>query len=220
MKFQRQPLREAIQKEILTRIVSGSLPAGQRINETHLAEDLGLSRTPLREAMLTLAATGHLASDMGKGFAVPPLRALEMIQIVEMLGALQPLALKKVMPVSPVSLMELSNLINRARVSLTRNPHGPKAGLTMASLIFNFNEVLFPEKDGELLLVAQVKRLEGLAARYWVTAISEGLPTEQVVDSLQNLYDVIRLGQKDQASHTWGEHIAKFGKMALEFIRD
>ncbi len=219
MKFQRQPLREAIQKEILTRIVSGSLPAGQRINETHLAEDLGLSRTPLREAMLTLAATGHLASDMGKGFAVPPLRALEMIQVIEMLSALQPLALKKVMPVTPVSLMELSNLINRARMNLTRNPQGQKAGLAIASLAFNYTEVLFPEKENELILVTQVKRLEGLAARYWVSAVSEGLPTELMVDSLQSLYDVIRLGQKDQASQAWHEHITKFGKMAVEHLK-
>ncbi len=50
--FQRKPLREDVQKEILNRIVDGRLAAGSRINETHLAADMGLSRTPLREAMI------------------------------------------------------------------------------------------------------------------------------------------------------------------------
>jgi len=45
----------------------------QRINEVTLAADLGISRTPLREALNRLAAEG-LLEDRGRGFSVPELQ--------------------------------------------------------------------------------------------------------------------------------------------------
>ena len=56
--FERKPLRQQVQKEILARLADDRLAAETRINESHLAADLGISRTPLREAMLGLEATG------------------------------------------------------------------------------------------------------------------------------------------------------------------
>lgn len=213
MRFQRQPLREAIQKEILTRIVSGSLPAGCRINETHLAEDLGLSRTPLREAMLTLVATGHLASDMGKGFAVPPLDPRQLLDITEMLSQLQPLALGQIMPLEPTRLMELSNILSRTRVKLSKDPHRQNAGQNTATLVYNWNEILLPEGPNALL-ISDIKRLESLASRFWFAAGNLGLDSSHLLDSYTGLYELIRQGQKDRACQVWTHHIARFGQDA------
>lgn len=43
-------------------IVDGRLPAGERINPVHFSQQLGVSRTPLREALSRLAAEGALTS--------------------------------------------------------------------------------------------------------------------------------------------------------------
>ena len=218
MKFQRKPLRDDIQKEILGRIVNGTLPAGQRINETHLAEDLGLSRTPLREAMLTLSAAGFLISDMGKGFAVPALVPGEMTQIQVMLGVLQPLALEQAMPLAPAQVMELGNHLSRARMKLAGKSAGPEAGMALAGLVFNWNEVIL-RNCGNALLLADINRLEGLAARFWFAVGCAGFPAEEMLASYQGLYELLRVDRKEQACQVWASHIEKCAGQAEKLLR-
>lgn len=210
MKFQRKPLRDDIQKEILQRIVTGALPAGQRINETHLAEDLGLSRTPLREAMLTLAAAGFLNSDMGRGFAVPPMDPQEMRHIQRVLAVLQPWALEQTLPLASGQLLELSNHLNRARMKLSRTAAGPEAGIAVAGLLSSWNETVLRDCPNPVL-TGEIGRLEGLAARYWFAAGTAGLEAGVLLDSLTGLYELLRKGQDERACQVWASHIDKFG---------
>lgn len=219
MKFQRQPLRQAIRREILTRMVTGTLPGGSRINETHLAEDLGLSRTPLREAMLTLAATGHLEADMGKGFRVPSLERTGFLDLCHLLALLQPAALSFAMPVEPAQLVELSNHLNRARLALDRQGDGPKAGQALVGLIFSWNETIL-QSCRRALLAGDVTRLEELAARYWYVAGTQGLGRGDILQAYQGLYDLIRQGHTDRACQVWAENIGKYGEAAAALLPD
>src|SRR3954469_20663032 len=68
----RTPLRSDLIEEITTRVLDGRFAAGARVNEVHLARELGVSRTPLREALIGLADRGLLVSAPGRGFLVPP----------------------------------------------------------------------------------------------------------------------------------------------------
>lgn len=60
---------------------AGDLPAGQRVNEVHLAEKLQVSRTPLREALNRLVTEQVLESRPRIGFFVKPLCAEELRQL-------------------------------------------------------------------------------------------------------------------------------------------
>ena len=46
-----KPLRELVFEKLREAIVDGTLPSGERLMEVQLAEDLGVSRTPVREAI-------------------------------------------------------------------------------------------------------------------------------------------------------------------------
>lgn len=50
MAIERRPLRADVGAEILGRIIDGRLRSGTRVNESHLARDLGISRTRSEEA--------------------------------------------------------------------------------------------------------------------------------------------------------------------------
>ncbi|MEM5518809.1 GntR family transcriptional regulator [Henriciella sp. AS95] len=54
-------------------ILEGELPDGERVNEVHLSETLGVSRTPLREALNRLVSEGLLTFRARHGYYVPPL---------------------------------------------------------------------------------------------------------------------------------------------------
>ncbi len=204
--IQRKPLRDEIQKEIVARIHDGRLVAGQRINETHLSEDLGISRTPLREAMLTLAAAGFLDSDMGKGFGVPPLDPTEFAEIQSLLLPLAPLALRTVGIPAPGRVMELGNLLARARV-----PGGQ--GLSPAEALFRWSWLLV-EDCPNLLLRAEVLRLEGMARRYWQAAFDRGLDAAPLLQSLGAIYEMLRTRHLEEAAAAWAEQIRVYGVQA------
>ncbi|NMD46581.1 MAG: GntR family transcriptional regulator, partial [Propionibacterium sp.] len=60
MVIQRRSLRAQIRDELLQRLRDGSIEAGAGINEAELASELGVSRTPLREALISLETEGHI----------------------------------------------------------------------------------------------------------------------------------------------------------------
>lgn len=90
----RQPLRDQAYQQILTLVHRGDLPPGTRVKDTTLATQLGVSRTPVREALLQLAQEGVLAADMGRGFRVGRLDLLEMREAGVVLTELEVLALR------------------------------------------------------------------------------------------------------------------------------
>jgi DNA-binding GntR family transcriptional regulator len=91
---ERPNLSGEIASEIRERIVDGRLAAGERLNEVRLAEDLGVSRTPIREALGRLESEGAITSLPRIGFSVRPLTAEEFRQIYPIRAILDPEALK------------------------------------------------------------------------------------------------------------------------------
>ncbi len=71
------------------------VPSGQPLQESALAAQLGVSRTPVREALARLASEGLLDSD-GRGFVVPTLSEADIEDIYELRLMLEPEALRQV----------------------------------------------------------------------------------------------------------------------------
>lgn len=75
-------------------IASGTLEPGERLNEVHLAAELGVSRTPLREALTALTAEGAIFTIPRRGFFVQPLSRAEFQAIYPLRALLDPEALR------------------------------------------------------------------------------------------------------------------------------
>lgn len=94
MSIQRTNLRNQIRDELLTRMRDGRAQPGESINEVQLAAELGVSRTPLREALVSLESSGQVASTEGKGFCFLPLSEEELENLALILAHLEGLALE------------------------------------------------------------------------------------------------------------------------------
>jgi DNA-binding GntR family transcriptional regulator len=106
----RTPLRNEVYSAILERIYRGDLPAGTRIRDTALAIQLGVSRTPVREALLRLSREGVVAADMGRGFTVGRLDPVEMRETGAILSTLECLALQSCGDIPAERLARLSEI--------------------------------------------------------------------------------------------------------------
>lgn len=88
-------LRDRAYDSLREYLRSGALVGGQPLQEDRLATLLGVSRTPVRDALTRLASEGFLESD-GRGFVVPSLTEEDVEDIYELRLMLEPEALRGV----------------------------------------------------------------------------------------------------------------------------
>lgn len=82
-----------IRREVLERILTGELQAGEPVGVSRLARITGVSRTPVREAFLQLQREGFLTLRENRGFFVPELTEREARELFPIVHALEDLAL-------------------------------------------------------------------------------------------------------------------------------
>jgi DNA-binding GntR family transcriptional regulator len=109
----RANISDSVANELRNMIVDGRLPAGERINEVHLSEQLGVSRTPLREALARLAQEGALRGVPRIGYFVRALSLEEFEQIYDIRPLLDPEALRLAGLPSQERIERLSDLNER-----------------------------------------------------------------------------------------------------------
>lgn len=190
--FQRKPLRADVGAEILARLIDGRLAPGARINEVHLAADFGISRTPLREAMLGLLADGALDTELGHGFRVPPLSATEVAELLAVLALVEPAALHAAGPPDGRALMELQNILSRARIGTAET--GPQ----VERLYLLARTVLGPCPNPTLR--ALVLRLNRLTLRYLHAALERGWDCRPWLAHWNEISEALRRGDKAAAT--------------------
>lgn len=92
--IRRRNLREEVVVILRRRLTTGELVPGQRINESQLSAALGVSRTPLREALLHMEKEGLVVSEPARGFLAAPLSINEAREVFSVLAGLECLALR------------------------------------------------------------------------------------------------------------------------------
>ncbi|MEX2486543.1 MAG: GntR family transcriptional regulator [Nitriliruptoraceae bacterium] len=82
-------LTQRARDAILASILDGALQAGDRLVVTSLADELGMSRTPVRDALKRLAVTRVVQSNDSSGFRVSTLTLRDVRNLVELLRLLE-----------------------------------------------------------------------------------------------------------------------------------
>ena len=125
-----QALRQAI--------VTGRLAPGERIKEVPVAEELGVSRGPIREAIRLLAHDGLLTIIPNRGAVVPQTSADDVLEVYAMRAALGSLALHKLMLESadlPIATLEKARRRFEVAVERGKASQAAEADLSYQSVI-------------------------------------------------------------------------------------
>ncbi|MEU8319639.1 GntR family transcriptional regulator [Nonomuraea sp. NPDC048881] len=171
------PLRRDISEQVTARILDGRLPAEGRVNEVHLAAELGVSRTPLREALVELTDRGLLVAQPRRGFRVPPLDIDEARKLYPLVGELEALALRWTAP------QDLLGLVDRLEEQLKEMQAVLERGEELAALDDRWHDLL----------------LSACANAPLIRIIAQTKP-------LLKRYDVLYFGGPDRARRSIDEH--------------
>ncbi|MBC7594460.1 MAG: GntR family transcriptional regulator [Kineosporiaceae bacterium] len=77
-------LSPEVAKEIRRMIMTGVVTGGQRLRTELLADHLGVSATPVREALMSLTGEGMVHFEPGRGFSVLPLKRQDILDVYDM----------------------------------------------------------------------------------------------------------------------------------------
>jgi DNA-binding GntR family transcriptional regulator len=97
-RLENRTLRERVFEHLREEILSGELPAGTELHEVGLAQSLGVSRGPLREALGRLAAEGLVTITPRRGAVVTKLTRREFVEAYQVREALESLAVRLAVP--------------------------------------------------------------------------------------------------------------------------
>lgn len=95
---QRRSLADLVTNRIADEIVSGGLPAGSRLTEVALAERLGVSRSPIREALRNLSREGLVDLIPRRGAQVAHVSSTDAVHLYECRMLLEPEACRRAVP--------------------------------------------------------------------------------------------------------------------------
>ena len=113
-------MSEFIYYSLKENIINNKLKANQRINEKEICEEFKVSRTPVREAVLRLAAEGFVQIDSHRRAIVREISYEELKEIYQVLGALDRLAVSRsVGNMTPQSIKKLERIIMKMEKNST-----------------------------------------------------------------------------------------------------
>jgi DNA-binding GntR family transcriptional regulator len=119
--FIRSNLREQIKDVILQRIVAGEYSPGARLVETRIAQEMGVSQAPVREALRDLEQLGCIVHEPFRGCSVRAFSAGELLEAFPVRAALEALAARLAAErITEDELLHLAELLDRMRGAAQR----------------------------------------------------------------------------------------------------
>lgn len=147
------PLRDVVFNTLRDAILTGKLVPGERLMENQLAEKLGVSRTPVREALRMLELENLVELVPRKGAQVLDMSEKDIINILEVRGVLEGLATglacKKM---GAEGLAELKSLEERFEKAISEKAISEKALEEIAEIDEQFHNVIFASTDNDKLI--------------------------------------------------------------------
>ena len=116
-----RPLREMVYEELKMQILTGAIVPGTRMMEVELAQEMGVSRTPIREAIRKLEKEGLVTIEPRRGAYASQISTSDMVEILEVRQNMEGLAAffaaSRMQPEKMEELKEASSKYNDAVTS-------------------------------------------------------------------------------------------------------
>ena len=182
------PLRDVVFNTLRQAILKGELKPGERLMEIQLANKLGVSRTPVREAIRTLELEGLVLMIPRKGAEVAEITRQDMEDVLEVRTALEELAVKDACDhITDAQLSELKKASNEFKKALLEG----KDLVTCADADMHFHDVILSATNNRRL-IQMLNNLSEQMYRYRM----EYLKDERTHKTLIEEHDAIRRALK------------------------
>lgn len=197
-------IREKIYDTLKEKVLSGDFLPGQRLKEEHLAEALGVSRTPVREALHKLELEGLVKPLETRGFCVPQDSLEEMEQVFDIRAILEGYALRVICEIiNDQEIQQLTEIIDQAEAELgNKNTEG----------VFKYNTVFHDSMYALLTkrnprLLSMIGDMRKYVLRYRKDTVHYLHGARRTIDGHRKIILALNLRDPDLCERVMRQHV-------------
>ncbi len=207
MAIGRVVLREQVKELILERIIKGEYEPGVRIVETRIAEELGISQAPVREALRDLELLRFVESEPFRGARVRAVSIEELAEIYPVRAALEEVAAR----VAATSLEEgdldaLEDEVEAMRAAADRGDVHDQAEHDS-----EFHRIVVEASGNSILF--DVWRSLRVESRTLITALKTGIDGNEIAELHRPIVEALRARDPEQSAIAIRDHFLNFATL-------
>ncbi|MCP3055510.1 GntR family transcriptional regulator [Aurantimonas marianensis] len=202
-------IRDALEQEIVT----GTLSAGDRLDESALASRFGVSRTPVREAINQLASAALIEQIPNRGAFVRQVGLAELVEMFEVMAELEGMAGRLAARRADGKALESLNLAHAACAAAARS-RDPDAYYYENE---RFHHLIY-EACGNAFLTAEAKRLHQRLKAYRRLQLRVAQRTPQSLAEHERIVAAIGAGDGEAAERELRAHVTVQGERFADLV--
>lgn len=196
------PLRDVVFNTLRQGILTGELKPGERLMEIHLADTLGVSRTPIREAIRMLELEGLVTMIPRRGAEVSRISMQDLRDVLEVRRSLDTLAVCLACKrIKEDKIKELEQAaLDFAKATETKN------ATTIAQADVKFHDIILEASDNKRLS-QMVNNLAERVYRYRLEYVKDPKNHEKLINEHERILEYIKRGDEENARKAIELHI-------------
>ena len=210
-----KPLREVVSETLRQAIKDGVLKPGERLMEIQLADELGVSRTPIREAIRKLELEGFVVMVPRRGTYVADISLKDIAQVFEIRSALEELAAGLAAErITPDELEYLERILVEINEYIDNDEFDK-----IVDADVRFHDVLYHASRNQRL-VDILNNLREQMYRYRIEYLKKKECYPQLLNEHQTIIDAIAGHDKELATKFTSQHIKNQAETVVGTIRE
>jgi GntR family transcriptional regulator, rspAB operon transcriptional repressor len=205
-----EPIRKKVYTHVREQIMSGRIAPNQRLIETKIAQEIGTSRTPVREALHNLEIEGLIQSIPRIGYQVRVISEQEVEEICEIRSVIEGLAARWAM--EKASTKAVKELKKNIALTVTQISKGEIRAFI--DLDAQFHEII-ARCSGSTRLLEMSQTLRGHMLRYRVQSIFSEDTVLQALKGHQKILKAIEKGDPQKVTEAIQIHLEESKKNIL-----
>jgi DNA-binding GntR family transcriptional regulator len=196
-----KPLRDVVFENLRSAILEGKLKSGQRLMEVQLAEQLGVSRTPVREAIRKLELEGLVVMLPRKGAYVANISVKDLMDVLEIRASLEGLGASLAAERRTEEEFEQAVITQDIDMLLKKD--------------IEFHECIFKAANNKKL-EKMINSLWEQVQRFRITYVSDSNASLSLIDEHRIILNAIKEGNVADGKKAAIEHIEKAEQFMLD----
>lgn len=196
-------LRETVLEQLRTAIITGEIAEGELVSAPTLGLALGVSATPVREAMMDLVREGLVETIKNKGFRVTAMSNADLDDLAQLRRLIEPPAMQMV--VGNIDERTFADLVELAEACQQAAARGDLVEYLRDDREFH---ALLLQQSGNPQLANLATSLRVRARMYGIATLAENGLLAHSAQEHQQLLELLRAGDAAAAEQLMHEHIA------------
>jgi DNA-binding GntR family transcriptional regulator len=209
-----RPLRDLVLDAIRAAIMNGTLQPRERLMEIQMAEELGVSRTPIREALRKLELEGFIVMVPRKGAYVSDLSFKDIADVFEIRAALEGLAAGLAAErITEEELERMERLLVEKQEAITQDDIGK-----LVDVDTKFHELMY-QASRNVRLGSIISNLREQIQRFRLTSLSYPGRNKLSLEEHKNIVEAIQARDSQLARQLAQEHIENAENVLIECMK-